>query len=187
MSFRLGAALAILGLTITFWLAHLFALTAIFGIVLCFLFLEMAMFEILGCSKFNLVIGKASEAICIRSDDTFDAEWVCVPVHIRIFIWEAKGINATIESGITSLEGELRDRQGRMPLDTSFDLTYDKTGGWIPLACRRGDTVFIGTPDLYKPLGKQSEYPIKLLLRCRNTIVSRSFVLKHDMTLSEAP
>jgi hypothetical protein len=83
------------------------------------------------------------------------------------------------------MESELRDINGHTPWDNSFDLTYDRTGGWIPLAHRQGDTIYIGNPDVNKPLKRQSIYPIKLVLRCRNTTVSRSFLLSEDMILSD--
>ena len=141
------------------------------------------MFELFGCSRFNLKIGKAKEAKLIRGTQPYNQELLCVPIHIKIYVWEAKRISAKVKSGESSIDSILYDKNGLSSFNDEFDLTYEYPYGWVALAFKLGRTVYIGNPIINEPLRGQAPYPIRLELHCKNTLVLADFILTEDMRL----
>lgn len=155
--------------------------------VICFAVLplglsELAMFEWLGFSKFNVIVGEATQAKVVKGIDTLDTEVLCIPIRIRIDFWQVKNMHAEIESGNRHVATVMYDEQGHSSMNEQFSLTFDQPKGYIALACRKG-IIYMGGPIGSATVEGESPYRIRLKLRCRNATLSKSYLLGKDMTL----
>ena len=154
------------------------------------LIVEAIMFRYL--SRFNIKIGNAKEAELIKGDDTYNHEFICVPISLRFDLWEIKGISFVVYSDDKHINSEFLNKRGISleKIDGTCTLDWRIRRGFASLAFLSGQQLFIGNPIFNVSLPQNESYLIMLKVWHSDTLINSSSylitIVEGKMVLSDS-